>query len=326
MTFRILQKRSVNRGIQILQIVGFLVSLYFLVIIFRKATEDSSFNFELLVQDFSLLTISISVAIYSTGVIVFSWAWIILIKVALSENQRTSKLNYGELIYSYTQANLFKYIPGNFFHLVARQVNLHRHAFSQKKIAAASILEAFCQVSVATSLAASIFWFFGDNRIAYLQNLKQTLETQFQFEPTLLLAIATLFLISIILFIKKFGWQFIFGLFLSIGLSFYVFFSHLLIFLLLISTSLNVTIIESFLLSGVYLCSWVAGFLTIGSSGGLGIREFVYIEFSKFISPKAIEIIFLMRLISMAGDLLAFAIMRFFVSAPAGNREGSSEP
>lgn len=65
---------------------------------------------------------------------------------------------------------------------------------------------------------------------------------------------------------------------------------------------------------GTNAVAWVAGFITPGASGGIGVREVVIIALlTPYIGqPQALVLAIILRLITMFGDLLSFVITYFF--------------
>ena len=65
---------------------------------------------------------------------------------------------------------------------------------------------------------------------------------------------------------------------------------------------------------GVNSIAWVAGFITPGASGGIGIREIVIVALlTPYITqPKALVLAIILRLVTICGDLLSFLITYIF--------------
>jgi glycosyltransferase 2 family protein len=65
---------------------------------------------------------------------------------------------------------------------------------------------------------------------------------------------------------------------------------------------------------GTNAVAWVAGFITPGASGGIGVREVVIIALlAPYIGqPEALVLAIILRLVTMCGDLLSFAMTYFF--------------
>lgn len=61
---------------------------------------------------------------------------------------------------------------------------------------------------------------------------------------------------------------------------------------------------------GINAVAWVAGFITPGASGGIGVRELVIIALlTPYIGqPKALVLSIILRLVTISGDLLSFVI------------------
>lgn len=244
------------------------------------------------------LTISV---IYSFAIILLSCAWISYLP--RDQVKKTRKLILNN---TYAKSVLTKYIPSGVFQYASRQIDLIEHGFSQKEIAKSSISEIISQVAAASLIIGSGLIISGEP----IQAIRIQ-ETLLNFLPFLFIALG-IGCIGGIYFLNR-------NLYVSKALIL-----HIIFFTITNSTSTYITslLIEQpvpyiFLVS-ILTLSWLAGFIVIGASGGIGIREAsILFLLSNYCPPEtAASIALLLRLIATFADtsffLVSTAIARAF--------------
>jgi glycosyltransferase 2 family protein len=245
---------------------------------------------------------------YALGGAVISYGWVRWLKSA-GDNSVSTVVG----IVLYCRSQLAKYIPGNVFHLVARQTQGSGLGASHSALALASASESAALVMTACALAA-----LGDAsgfphvpRAAaftlaclciagaipltrFLQRNGPSRSFRAQLLDTLL---------TLTCYFPFFVWN---------GLSLAV--------LLFMNHDVGPRSIVG--LTGIWSLSWLAGYVTPGASGGLGIREaaLVYGLSTQCSRPEAVAIAMEMRLVSTLGDVtlwLAATAFRHAVRIPA---------
>ncbi len=225
----------------------------------------------------------------------------------------------------YGRSSVGKYLPGNVFHYVGRQVLGRTLNVSQVRIGLASIAEVGFSIFSAILITALFFSFS-----ANATSLVTPLESQLLL-GVMLVALAVLFLVARL--------TPAFPRWLPEKLMAFV--THLQELPLLPAYCLNILFfifmgiiaaVSCSLLSGadidllriavLYLLAWVVGFVVPGASGGLGVREAVLVA---QISPELGEVFALvfalfMRFQSILGDAFLFA-----ASLLASDRVGTGE-
>lgn len=205
---------------------------------------------------------------------------------------------YRVSYYYFAKTEIAKYLPGNIFHFLSRQLLAKKIDLSQTEMMKVSGLFTFLLV-VATILSGTLFLLFVD-----------TLEMLYQ-GLMLLLALVSLGL-SLYLFpsfdrVIKLKMNAV--LTLSIALQG-------IMMGIIIMTQLEGSFEYGFMalffeIVGIYIFSWLVGFVTPGASGGIGVREGAFITMAQFLhldisSEIILFSVLFIRLINVATDILAY--------------------
>ena len=106
--------------------------------------------------------VTIGALVYGIAGLLLSSAWCQLI----SPGHSTAPTRSHHAVYGRTQ--IAKYLPGNLFHLVGRQVMGRRLGHGQARLALASLLEAALLVLIAGTLALPIVWRWLDGALLWI--------------------------------------------------------------------------------------------------------------------------------------------------------------
>lgn len=227
----------------------------------------------------------------------------------------TGSLRWHHAVYGRTQ--IAKYLPGNVFHLVGRQVMGRRLGHGQARLALASLLEALLLVLVAAGLSLPIAWHWLEHGLLWvlalgglvlawiarrwirrrhpeLWDLLRGADRDHSQDVARLLRAACLYV----------------GFFCIVAAIF-----------LMLALSLGIAgwpPIELATSVSAIAFAWLAGFATPGSSAGIGVREAVLIAALEGTlgAPASALIALALRLVSIAGDVVFFAVSMALV--PAG--------
>lgn len=194
---------------------------------------------------------------------------------------------------AYATCNIFKYLPGNIFHLVTRQALFAERGLRQGTIVRATYLELSISVAAAAAVGAAFL----------AANLGQGPVTVLGHRVgmgVLLAGLATLATAGLVAARLKASNRLVMRM-LGLQAAYFVGYGALmgLLFALMEGPSAQIG-----LLVGGYLVAWLAGFLTPGAPGGLGIREVVFMAFTYRQPALAVEYAVVGRLVSVLGDLL----------------------
>ena len=225
-----------------------------------------------------------------SSILIGIYAWHIMLL-----NYANKPFPYATSYYYFAKTEIAKYLPGNVFHFLGRQVLASKLGITQVEMAKISVLFSFFLLT-ATTFSSTFFAFLSQGIPNYI---------------LILMAVSSIIIIIVIHFTytsfppsKK----------ISMNLSLAVSVALQGIMLGSIVMYLSEQQISSelfFQCVSIYIVSWLIGFVTPGASGGLGIREGTFIAISSYlhINISADIIIFsvlLVRLINIFIDILMY--------------------
>jgi len=215
----------------------------------------------------------------------------------------------------YTESNVYKYIPGGVMYVAGRnRLAVEVDELSHGKVALSTVLEGISMV-IGVVVVSAIFAF--NHSITYIQTLDML--------PIILLIIGVLVLIAIPVVYyfrhrigkgikqltnntEKLSWTVIVK---RVGFGIVLMFSYSATFLMTLTLlGQELTFELGFAIIGLYLVSWLAGFLTPGAPSGLGIREAVMMMFlADFVDVSILIAAMVMhRVLTVLGDLFAYVL------------------
>jgi hypothetical protein len=241
--------------------------------------------------------------LYGLAGLLLSSAWYQL----LNRGTTTASLRSHHAVYGRTQ--IAKYLPGNVFHLVGRQVVGRRLGHGQGRLALASLLEALLLVLVAGALGLPLVWHWLDQGLLWIgavaapafvllavrwtchhRSALCQLEEAVDRDPTgaLLRVVRAAALYAIFFLVVA-------AIFCMLALS--------------VSESGRPSIGFAGSVPVVAL-AWLVGFVTPGSSAGIGVREAVLVAALEGTlgAPASTLIALALRLVTVGGDIVFFAL------------------
>ena len=249
---------------------------------------------------------------YAAGEALMSYGWMRWLR---STGDRSVSMAAGIVLYCRSQ--LAKYIPGNVFHLVARQTLGNDLGAPHSALALASVSESAALVVAACALAG-----IGDGLPPGFPHVPRAAAFTF---ACLFLAAAVLFA----RFLQRSGPRRGFrghalDTLLTLACYFPFFILNGVSLALLLSLSHSVGVRAAAELTGIWSLCWLAGYVTPGAPGGLGVREaaLLYGLSATCSRPEAAAIAVEMRLVSTLGDVLlwlAATSLRHTIRKPAGS-------
>lgn len=293
------------------------VSIFYLFKVVSKL-ELSFSDLFLLAKDKPLVLISCTllyIATYILGSLIWS-LWV----VSLNGKSKIKTRAYLVLTTVYFYTNLQKYIPGNFFQFVGRNLKANQFGYSHKSLLSASLLEVIVSTGsgfVFVLLMAPLFWGEIQQIVIY-------------FNMGTIIVVFTIFIIALVTVIaifkarifthnniafqfQKYSKEF----YISI-ISFLITFALFgLINLLLFNNLFDIPFtLKSFaILAFGFSVSWLVGFVVPGSPGGIAIREAVFVLLLNGLIPEKdlIYVIIFIRLLGIAIEILLFFIGWLFL-------------
>ena len=239
--------------------------------------------------------------IYAAMILLLFFAWAFLLFYD------TKHLFSKNLLKAYARSICAKYLPGNFFQFVSRQIDLAGNNIAQVKILKSSFLEILSQLAAALLIIGVFsfctpFWDYPDFPEflnGWIKEYGKTLPYFFVISALVLVfgmsASAPYCFVSLILY-----------LFFFWGLE-------------IIGQEIWELIANDSLLPelpmGLFTLSWLAGFVIIGAPGGLGVRELVIVFFTQaFLGDDMYEAGALaaltLRFVTLLGEML-FVLISF---------------
>ncbi|MCL2222207.1 MAG: hypothetical protein FWC20_07780 [Oscillospiraceae bacterium] len=318
-----LRKIDIKKVVSLLGTVIMIVSLYFVVM--RIIEMRDGIDLTVLANVWVLIPLLLVVLAESTAVLF------------TSENFRKivagiSGINISRpiAIKAYNNANIYKYIPGGVMLLIGRnQMAIETDELKHSKVALATVLEGALWI-VSALILSSVF------SLDYVLHYIRQLEFQY---TELILGAALLAVLLVIFILFRFRHK-LFGDTFDIknetkGLRITALIKRFPVMLVIVSfwgfsfmTTMAIlgqpiTFSLGITIAGLYIMSWLIGFLTPGAPGGLGIREIVLLMFlgATIYEGLLLSAIVIHRAIQVVSDLVAFAIAHSYAYKKAHNKQ-----
>lgn len=247
-----------------------------------------------------------------TAVIIFmSIPWLKLVKILSSE-----RIPYRKALAVYTKSNFLKYVPGNVFQYIGRNQLAADMGISHADVACATVMD------IVFSMAAP----FIIGLVLVGGGAKKILEVYGKNFLVVGLA-GTAVLLAVILVVFRFRHRFSSALekyrkiFMKQNISrilltflYYLFQNVVTVLMCILALRYIIGMTQDMsgilMFSGVYLFSWIVGFITPGAPGGIGVREAVMMLVcgEQTGSDDIVLFLIVMRVVSVAADALAFIV------------------
>ena len=314
MIVTLLKKIDVKKIASLLGTVLMFVALYFVVM--RIIEMRDNIDLSILANLWVLIPLLLLIL------------WESLVMIFTSENFRRIVMSISGVkvskpiaIKAYNNGNIYKYIPSGVMLLLGRnQMATKTEGLSHGKVALATILEGIIWI-VCALILASVFAL--DYVVYYIRQL------EIEYLGVIVTAVALIVLL-VILLIYRFRHKLL-GDMLDIksetqGLRMTGLLRRLPLMLLIVTfwslsfmTTMAIlgqplTLYLGIKIAGLYIMSWLIGFITPGAPGGLGIREIVLLMFlgATVYDGILLSAIVIHRLIQVISDVVAFGIARCY--------------
>lgn len=267
-----------------LHILGGVLSVLSLVVVaFKLYQQSSQLHAQLFRADMAGVIVA-CVLVYACALGLLAHAWRSLL-------QHLSVTLPAKLVWKiYASSQLSKYLPGNIFQFVSRQLQGNAAGIAHSLLLRSSMLEvsglilgAICPCVL---LFPSMFGLYG-------------------------WALVLIFVLIVWqMAVRTLGWLPPVEIWL-----FYLLFhvlAGLLFVWLLVSLAPDMRNVSLPVVLGAYLVSWLAGFVTPGAPGGIGVRELVLMLILQGVASETLllQAIMVSRLVTISGDVLFFAVVR----------------
>ena len=296
---------------KIIKFIGKLLSVIAICFVVYKFIQID-FNWKE-VLNVSNILICVGLILLQVAVIVTAcYPWMSFVEILADK-----KIEFKKAMVVFTKANIFKYVPGNVFQYVARNELASVAELSHVDVAMATILDTVLSLAVAFVLSlcclqGTVFTYIKNSGISAKKIV-----------AVLLIGILILGVVIIALY-KRWLKDKIKTYFKRINakngvhflkiLAYYLFkmaancFNFFCIVAMIFGQ--NNSMNDMYRLMGSFVFSLIAGMITPGASGGIGIRESVmmFITEGAFDSSIIVSSMVLLRVISIFGDVLAFLV------------------
>ena len=276
---------------KLIYIIGFIISI---VIVFYLGYQFYISEGLSYLQQFSLNQYFLSfigIVLYVCAIFSAAYAWTLLF------NDTSNK---KKILTAYFKTILWKYIPSNVMHFVGRHIYLQ--SISHKRILMSNILDVY-------------FTFFSALILIMLLVLMTNLPLPIlgylvQWQLFLLISIFIFINLFIIFKKKLFNLKEIFLINTSY-FFFQLFASATFIFLWFVFIDNGISVCAMFEIVTIYLVGWLAGFISVGSPAGIGIREGVYLMLLQpMIESQGLLLAFLLltRIVNILAEVIYFVV------------------
>jgi glycosyltransferase 2 family protein len=261
---------------------------------------------EILALEWGPKEIAVTIAgtiVYTLGLVALATSWTVIAVTALPDGRQ---LAIGTRIYA--RSGIAKYLPGNVFHLVGRQVLGPALGVSQGRLAVATAAEIALSLLSVWLVATAVFAALPGpiSRGLSLLGLALGALAAIAFVSPSLLRRAAPRIAPILDRVVGNARGPEFGLALVLNVAFFL---CLAIIAGSVFRALTGEALPLMQVGAVYLGAWLAGYVVPGASGGLGVREAALLVLldAAAAEPAVLAFALAMRLQSVLGDLMLLA-------------------
>lgn len=306
------QKKNRTNINRIIKYIGNIIMILAVVVIIKKM-QSYNLDYSFIFSQKNIVAFMIVTLIYSMTVIWGGVPWTNVMNALLN-----SKIRYAETMLIFTKSNVLKYIPGNIFQYVGRNELALRKQFKHSDVALSTLIDVCWNILSIILIAVLLA---GRSLYAYITQQYEIIwkEIVLILIP-FLCAIILIFVIfrkkkkELIRMLKK-----IFSIKLAkVLLGNFLFYAvqgivnaglYVVIFSIISGEQYSV---QNVVLSmGAMLVAFVAGFITPGAPGGVGVREAVSLFLLGEMIGESVILsgIVIMRVLSIIGDVFSFVLV-----------------
>jgi len=291
-------------------VVGKLLMLASLVFILRQILRHDV-DFSILASPFVITGLFLTALVFGFGIVFagLNYKWLI-------RNITGASLRSRLVVKVYCISNLYKYLPGSVMYIIGR----NRIAFESKEVSHAQIALATLMEGVFILLSAIIIIILSvsDEAVSYIYQVDIPSFVWMIAGAVVLICalLAIIFRRRMRMGLKKFtdamknfslttkAKRLGTALFILVVLA-----VTYLATLILLGQPVTLDMVPTII--GLYLLSWMAGFLTPGAAGGMGVREVVLLMFlGGYLDPGiVVSSAVIHRVVSIIGDVVAYGLI-----------------
>ena len=259
----------------LLSFVGKILGLSGLLFVLYKLSQEYTLDSFLtqFAHLYNILPLLFILNILSTLLGIYAWHMMLRNYAKISFGYKTS-------YYYFAKTEIAKYLPGNIFHFVGRQAFASHIGITQKEMAKISILFSLLLLT-ATVISSTFFAFLSTGIPAYILTLMGL----------------SCMIIGIFIFYTYPSFPLKEKVYMNLLLSVSVALQGIMLGMIIAVLSDHLDPGIFFECVSIYIISWLIGFVTPGASGGLGIREGIFVAISTFLH------------VNIATDIIVFAVL-----------------
>ena len=260
-----------------------------LIFVFYKLSQE--YTLATFVEKISLLLdiVPYLLLLNLASTLIGIYAWHIMLL-----NYAKQPFPYMNSYYYFSKTEISKYLPGNIFHFIGRQVLASKIGISQVEMAKISLLFSFLLLA-GTIISSTFFAFLSNGIPTYIL--------------TLMVLSGIIILISVVFLYPSFpiGKKVQMNTILAVSVAL----QGVMLGVIVMFQSDHFEAGIFFQCVSIYIVSWLIGFVTPGASGGLGIREGTFIAIAAYLhinisSDIVIFSVLLVRLINIFVDIVIY--------------------
>ena len=251
--------------------LGFLGIAFVFYRVSREYTVDTFIERFVVISDISYALLLINLTSTLIGILVWH-----MMLIDYSKNIFSYKVSF----YFFCKTEIAKYLPGNIFHFVGRQLLAKKINITQSQMMKISGLFMLL-IAVATLLSGTIF-------LLPIEEIGMWLRI-FMLIASLGAVIATLYIFPSLSKIKK--------LKMNVELTLSIALQGVMMGIIITAQIDSVSSKLFMEIVGIYIFSWLIGFVTPGASGGMGVREGAFMAIASFLH------------LSIANDIILFSVL-----------------
>jgi len=274
---------------QYIYFIGKSFGILGLLFVFYKLSQE--YTLSTFTEQFTLILnfLPIFIILNFLSILIGTYAWHIMLL-----HYAKKSFPFLASYYYFSKTEIAKYLPGNIFHFVGRQVLASQIGITQSQMVKISLLFSFLLLT-GTVLTSTFFAF---------------LSQEISINILTLMGLSSIIVLIILVYlypsfpIKR---KMLMNIYLAISIAF----QGIMLGLIVMYQQHDLTISLFFQCVSIYTLSWLIGFVTPGASGGLGIREGTFIAIASYLEVSiSTEIIIfsvlLIRLINICVDIMLY--------------------
>jgi hypothetical protein len=295
---------------KIIKVLGNMLSVVAIVYIVRKFVK-MDIDPSMFLSGKSLFVCFILLLIQVSLILTASYPWLQFIRILSNK-----RIAFKEAMLVYAKANIYKYVPGNVFHFVARNELAVKENVSHIDVAASTVLDTMCALGISFLVSVGLL---GNSALEYMKKYESLVGMLLLILLVCILAAGILFylfrakLTNMISNLKRcFKKKNLLNLVRIVVYYVYNNMVNILMYTILLLALFQPGFDRKSYTSlmGAYLLSILIGMITPGASGGIGIRETAMLVLTQnnFSESMIVSSMVMIRVVAIMADITAFLL------------------